>query len=55
MEYIIDSYYNHETRICKDFETKNLDDNHDLYIKNDTLLSADIFENFRKVYLKFVN
>ena len=38
-------------RIFKDFEIKNLGEYHDLYLKSDTLLLADVFENFSKMCL----
>ena len=38
-------------RVCKDFEIKNLSEYHDLYLKSGYL--ADVFENFRKMCLKF--
>ena len=38
-------------RVCKDFEIKNLGEHQDLYVKNDTLLLADVFENFQNVCL----
>ena len=31
---------------------QNLDDYQDLYVQSDKLLLADVFENFRKMYLK---
>ena len=37
---------------CKDFEIKKLDAYHDFYLESDTLLLADVFENFRKICLK---
>ena len=49
---ITDADSMHAKRICKDFEIKNLYEYHDLYLKSDTLLLADVFENFRKMCLK---
>ena len=48
MEDISDSYYMFAKRVCKDFEAKNVGKYLYLYLKCDTLLFADIFENFRK-------
>ena len=44
--------YNHTKKICKDFKIKHFGEYHDLHLKSDTLLLADVFENFRKMYLK---
>ena len=52
MEDITDADYTHAKRICKDFEIRNLGQYHDLYVQNDTLSLADVFENFRNMYLK---
>ena len=52
MEGITDSDYMHAKRVCQVFEIKKLGEYHDLYLKNDTLLLSDIFENFRQMYLK---
>ena len=48
MEDITDADYMHAKRVCKDFEIKNLGKNHDLYLKSDTLILADVFKNVRK-------
>ena len=52
MEDIADAGYMHVKRVCKDFEIKSLGQYHDLYLKDDTLLLADVFENFRKILFK---
>ena len=51
MENITDADYIHKKRICNDFEIRYLGEYHDLYFKSDTLLLADVFENFRKMGL----
>ena len=52
MEDITDADYAHAKRVCKDFEIKNLGEYYDLYVQSDTLLLADVFENFRNMCLK---
>ena len=52
MEDITDADYAHAKRVCKDFEIKNLGEYHDFYVQIDTLLLADVFENFRNMCLK---
>ena len=52
MEEITDADYIRGKRVCKDFEIKSLGEYHDLYLKSNTLLLTDVFENFRKICLK---
>ena len=49
MEDVTDADYAHIKRVCKDFQIKYLGDYYDLYVPSDTLLSADVFENFRNM------
>ena len=42
----------HAQRIWKEFGVKNLGEYHDLYLKSDVLLLADVFEEFRNVCLE---
>ena len=52
MEDITDADYMHAKRLCKEFEIKILGKYHDLNLKSNTLLLADVSQNFRKMYLK---
>ena len=44
--------YRHGNNVFKSFKLENLGDYHDLYVKSDTLLLADVFENFRDMCIK---
>ena len=52
MEGITDIDYRHENWVFKIFNNKHLGDYCDLYVQNDTLLLADVFENFRNKYIE---
>ena len=52
MKDITDADYMHAKRVCKGFKIKNLGEYHDLYLKSDTLILADVFGKFRKMSLK---
>ena len=52
MEDINDVDYRHANNVFKRFELENLGQYHDLYVQSDTLLLADVFENFRDMCIK---
>ena len=52
MENIEDIDYRHANNVFKRFKLKNLGEYHHLYVKSETLLLADVFENFRNTCLK---
>ena len=52
MEDITDVAHRHANRELKNLSNKNLGDYHDLYVQSDTLLLADVFENFRNMCIK---
>ena len=55
MEDITDTDYRHTNKVFKEFKLKNLGEYYDLYVQSDTLLLADVFENFRNILLKYTN
>ena len=52
LENITEVDYAHANNVFKKFNINNLGKYHDLYVRSDTLLLADIFENFRQSCLK---
>ena len=49
---ITDADYMHAKRFCSDFKRKTFGENCNFYVKSDTLLLTDVFQNFRKICLK---
>ena len=52
MEDITDADYAHAKNICKNFEIKTFGEYYELPVSSATLLLADVFENFRNMFLK---
>ena len=52
MEDITDVGYRHGKTVFEYLINKNLGDYHNLYVQNDTLLLADVFESFRNMCIK---
>ena len=52
MKDITDADYISTKIVCKDFEIKILGEYRDFYLQSDTLLLADVFGNFRNIFLE---
>ena len=52
LEDITDKDYAHAQKVFEEFRLKNLGGDHDFYVQNDTLLLADVFENFRNTCIE---
>ena len=50
-EDISDEDYAHAQKVWSVFEINNRGEYHDLYVQSDTLLLADVYENFRNMCL----
>ena len=52
LEDISDEDYAHAQKVWGVFKINNLGEYHDLYVQSDTLLLADVYENFRNMCLE---
>ena len=51
--HISDDEYKHAQNVWEIFKLKTMGEHHDLYLKSEVLLLADLFENFRKTCVQY--
>ena len=49
---VCDKEYEHACKVWREFGIKNMGEYHDLYLKTDVILLANVFESFREVCMK---
>ena len=47
-----DKEYKHACNVWREFRIRNMGEYHDLYLKTDTILPANVFESFRSVCME---
>ena len=52
-QHITHREYDHARKVWETFNLKNMGEYHDLYLKSDVLLLADVFKSFRKTCLQY--
>ena len=54
-QHITNGEYSYARKVWETFNLKNMGEYHDLYVKSDVLLLADVFKSFRKTCLQYFN
>ena len=52
-QHITNGEYDHARKVWETFNLKNIGEYHDLYLKSDALLLADVFESFKKTCFQY--
>ena len=52
-EHVSDTQYVYPIKVWTTFKLKNMRKHHDLYLKSEVLLLADVFKNFRKTCMQY--
>ena len=52
-QHVTNGEYEHARKVWKTFHVKTIGEYHDLYLKSDVLLPADMFESLRKTCLQY--